>query len=393
MKPFDIAILGAGPAGMALAALAVSDNASRRVLLIDNAPLTERARQSRVLALSHGSKQILERAGLWDEQLVRCAIVRVHVSQRGRLGRTEVLAAELGVPALGYTMEYGALVASMAARLPEKVLVMRPANATHAATVIDQGHALQQLRVESAGTQSVQCCRLLVHAEGGLFGQANRPASEHSYDYQQHALVVRVRITGLPADMAWERFTEEGPIALVPLEPEHFSLVWCGSPAAAERRSSAGHQALAAELAQAYGERFSAQAVAVESAAQIYPLGLYWKEEAAAGNSVTIGNAAQTLHPVAGQSLNLALRDCAELLDALRAPSAHWPLQVAAWSDARKTDRRVTRGVTHAMAHYFASRFTPLQHGLGLGLLGLDAAPPLRKWVGRQLMMGTRRVA
>lgn len=391
MTPFDIAILGAGPAGMALAALAVSDKPNCSVLLIDNTSLAERARQSRVLALSHGSRQILERAGLWDDQLVRCAIARVHVSQRGRLGRTEVIAAELGVPALGYTMEYGALVTSMAARLPATVMLMRPARATRVATVLEQGQALQQLRVESAGAQSVQACRLLVHAEGGLFSDQNRAAFDQSHDYQQHALVVRVRIAGMPAQMAWERFTEEGPIALVPLEPEHFSLVWCGSPAATERRRSAGKQALALELAQAYGERFTAQAVAVESEAQIYPLGLHWTEETAFGNSVTIGNAAQTLHPVAGQSLNLALRDCAELLLALRGPNASWPLQIAAWADARKTDRRVTRGVTHAMAHYFASRFTPLQHGLGLGLLGLDVVPPLRNWVGKQLMMGTRR--
>ncbi len=391
MTPFDIAILGAGPAGMALAALAVADDPSRSILLIDKTSLAERGRQSRVLALSHGSKQILERAGMWDEGLVRCAIERVHVSQRGRLGRTEVVAAELGVPSLGYTMEYGALVLSMAARLPAGVTVMRPAHARHAGANLSLGQAVQQLRVESTGAHSDHGCRLLVHAEGGLFNEQSPANVDQSIDYQQHALVARVHIAGMPFGMAWERFTDEGPLALVPLEAEHFSLVWCASRQATARRRAAGPDALAAEFSIAYGERFSAQAVTVQSEPQIYPLGLHWTDDAAAGNSVTIGNAAQTLHPVAAQSLNLALRDCAELAQALRGPCTIWPAQVAAWAAGRKTDRRLTRSLTHAMAYFFASRFTPLQHGLGLGLLGLDALPPMRKLVGRQLMTGTRR--
>ena len=389
----EIAVLGAGPAGMAMAALAVADDQNRKVLLIDNSALSEKTKENRVLALSYGSKQILQQAGLWDESIVRCAIERVHVSQQGRLGRTEVKASDLGSPALGYTVEYGALLASMAARLPPQIQVLRPATAHLVESARINGLTTQSLNIEHENTIYQYHTSLLVRAEGGLFTEQNATLFDSSHDYQQHALIARVSIKGQKPGMAWERFTEEGPIALVPLEPGHFSLIWCGSPLQTAKRQKASPEALAAELALAYGERFSSHTVTIESEARIYPLGLNWREDIAQGRIVTIGNAAQTLHPVAGQGLNLALRDCAELVYALRTPAAQWPAQLNKWATHRKTDRRLTRGVTHAMAQFFATRFSPAQHLLGLGLLGLDAVPPLRHWVGRQLMLGTRKLS
>ncbi|MBX7229375.1 MAG: FAD-dependent monooxygenase [Burkholderiaceae bacterium] len=389
----DIAVLGAGPAGMAMAALAVADDPNRKILLIDNSTLAEKTKENRVLALSYGSKQILAQAGLWDESIVRCAIERVHVSQQGRLGRTEVRACDLGSPALGYTVEYGALVASMAARLPKQIQLIRPATAHLLENSRINGLTTQSLNIEQGNAIYPYATSLLVRAEGGLFTEQDSTLFDSSHDYQQHALIARIAIKGQKPSMAWERFTAEGPVALVPLEPGHFSLIWCGSPVQTARRQKASPEELAAELALVYGERFSACTVKLESEARIYPLGLNWREDIAQGRIVTIGNAAQTLHPVAGQGLNLALRDCIELVYALRVPAAQWPAQLSKWATHRKTDRRLTRGVTHAMAQFFATRFSPAQHLLGLGLLGLDAVPPLRHWVGNQLMLGTRTLS
>jgi 2-octaprenyl-6-methoxyphenol hydroxylase len=388
----DITVLGAGPAGMAMAALAAADDGNRKVLLIDSSALEDRVKETRVLALSHGSKQILQQARLWDETIVRCAIERVHVSQRGRLGRTEVRASDLGSPALGYTVEYGALIASMAARLPAQIHILRPATAHLLGSSNTAGRITQSLRVHQGEVSSQRNTCLLVRAEGGLFTEQDTKSFDTSHDYQQHALIARIAVKDQKAGTAWERFTDEGPIALVPLETGHFSLVWCGSPEQTARRQHVTAQQLGAELALVYGERFTAASITFESDVRVYPLGLNWREDIAQGGIVTIGNAAQTLHPVAGQGLNLALRDCVELVAALRTPATQWPVQLTAWADRRKTDRRVTRGVTHAMAQFFATRFSPVQHLLGLGLLGMDALPPLRNWVGRQLMLGTRRV-
>jgi 2-octaprenyl-6-methoxyphenol hydroxylase len=387
----DIVILGAGPAGMAFAALAVADAPDRRVLLIDQSALADKAREKRVLALSEGSRQILARAGLWDVALPRCAIAQVHVSQQGRLGRTMVTAAELGSPALGYSVEYGELLQTMAARLPDSIEVLRPASASPHGTVIGPQGVLQHLKVQHGEQSTVMLSQLLVRAEGGLFAEHDTSAFDASHDYHQHALLVRVRIIGLPAAQAWERFTDQGPIALVPLAPEHFSLVWCASPEESARRLALPPAALAVDLAAAYGERFTASAIQFESAPKVYPLGLNWRDDTATGGIVTLGNAAQTLHPVAAQGLNLALRDAAELVDALAAPATEWPQQTRQWAANRQTDRHTTRGLTHAMAQFFATRFAPVQHALGLGLLALDTVPPARRWVGRQLMLGARR--
>lgn len=370
-----IVIAGAGPVGATAGLLLARAGLAGALTLADARPAGA-AHDARAIALNHGSRVLLESLGAWPAEAT--PITSIHVSQRGRLGRTLIEHRDYGVPALGYVVPYDRLMAALGRALAGAGLPVR-----HDCAVRLLAERPKGVAVDLGG--EAREAGLLVLAEGGVFdAQAARTLRR---DYAQCALVTTVTAEHAPAGWAYERFTPDGPIALLPLGAQH-CLVWCGRPEDGARRQAADPADFAAELHRLFGDRVGRFVLAGPRA--LFPLGLNAHETLAEGHRVRIGNAAQTLHPVAGQGLNLGLRDAAALAQALAASPEDVAAALIRFAAARTLDRGLTTRLTDWMARVFATPLAPLQHGLGLGLIALDLIPGPRGLLARQMMQGKR---
>jgi 2-octaprenyl-6-methoxyphenol hydroxylase len=297
----EVRIVGAGPVGAVCALALRQQGIAARVL--EAQPADARA-DTRTLALSHGARLILERLGVWDGLDDVTPITRIHISQRGALGVARLSAAEAGVPALGYVLSYAALTAALKRALADAGIAVEYGVAVER---IESGAEVASLHL--ADGRSV-AAPLVVVADGGR-GEA-APAPKFARDYAQTAVVCEVK-TELPhANQAFERFTPEGPAALLP-KGDRYALVWTASNADAQRIAALPDDEFLAALYRHVGGR---QGLFLEaSPRKTFPLMLAWTGSEAADRVVRIGNAAQTLHPVAGQGFNIGLRDAWELAD------------------------------------------------------------------------------
>jgi 2-octaprenyl-6-methoxyphenol hydroxylase len=374
----DVAICGAGPVGLALAALLTRRGIDgSRIALIDARALGQSISDPRSIALAWGSRQLLEEVGAWP--LPSTAIHTIHVSRRGQLGRSVLDRAEHKLDALGYVTRYGDVVDALARAVERAgVQVIRPARVAsveeasdHVALALDDGRTIT--------------AQVAVGAEGGVFGQQEDKA--RTRDYGQSAVIARVSSATPIPHRAFERFTDEGPLALLPQEGAdgfQYALVWCVKPERAEALQAMEEARFLHELGEAFGGRLG-KFIKV-SARFAYPLGLN-AEPHATTRTVAVGNAAQTLHPVAGQGLNLGLRDAAVLARLLARCAG--PEGIGRFLDERAQDRKLTIAMTDAMARAFVGS-GPLQSVLGLGLAALDAVKPARTLLGELMMYGRR---
>lgn len=375
----DVAVCGAGPVGMALAALLAGRGvAGKRIALIDAKSLGQAISDPRSIALAWGSRMLLEELKAWP--LPATAIHEIHVSRRGRLGRSLMDRAEHKLPALGYVARYGDVVDALARSCESAgVTVIRPARVQSidergdgVALTLDDGRVLQ--------------AAVAVQAEGGIFGQQQDRSIKR--DYGQTGVIARISASNPIPFRAFERFTEEGPLALLPQEGKdghQYALVWCVKPGRAARLVELDDAAFLAELGEAFGSRLGR--FTGVSTRVAYPLGLN-ADARATSRTVAIGNAAQTLHPVAGQGMNLGLRDAAVLARVLAQEGAG-PRAVARFVDERQHDRRLTISITDAMARLFTDT-GPLQSLFGLSLAALDTVKPARMLLAELMMFGHR---
>jgi len=335
----DVLVRGAGPVGC-VAALALHASGKRVAVLSKEG----RPAGFRPIVLSYASRLILERLGVWAS-LSPTPIDTIHVSRAGGFGRTVFDAADAGVPALGYVLEYSALFVALH-RAVEDLLVDEELPA-----------------------------RCVVHAEG-----AAPDAEEHRYS--QDALVASVRFAPQAPATAFERFTAEGPLALLPLAGQ-YAVVWSMRPARARELLSAPETRFLEELAAAAGSR-PGHPLAVTTRA-VQPLALRVRKKCIAERAVYIGNAAQTLHPVAGQGLNLGLRDAWDLARIVRdAPDAGDPAVLRLFAERRGLDAGAAIRVTDFLARAFL-RSNPLT---GAALTALDIFPGPRRFFARRMIFG-----
>ena len=393
-----LAVVGAGPAGLALALLAHRLLPQARVTVFDARPADrDVSGDPRTLALSLGSVQLLERLQAWPAAAAQ-PILEVHVSQApptlaGERLRPEVRigAREQAVPMLGAVLRYGALVAPLQAAWQAACA----ADPDRARMVFGQPVTAVQNVAAGAEVDAgvVETAELAVIAEGGVFADQARKGLSH--DYQQTAWVGSVTLEGgAPAGTAFERFTREGPVALLPLPPQagdapglrRAALVWCVGSAedpVAELDDAQRLHVLRTLLPEAAGT------LRTLSPLKHFALGLNAETTLVQGRTVRIGNAAQTLHPVAGQGLNLGLRDAFALVQALReAPDVDAALRRVEWS--RAPDRWSTIAATDFLARSFTWQAPGLGALRGLGLAALQALPPLKGLLARQMMFGRR---
>jgi 2-octaprenyl-6-methoxyphenol hydroxylase len=396
-----LAVIGAGPAGLALALRAARALPAAQVTLFDARSVEhDVGRDPRALALSLGSVQLLRRLDAWPEHAAQ-PILEVHVSQAPPtlslpFGEPEVRirAADEGVPLLGAVLRYGALVAplqqawlALAAAQPQRLHTRfgSPVGALKALEAAEGGG----VEVDAGIAERFD---LAVVAEGGVFADQARKAITH--DYAQTAWVGGATLADAPSGVAFERFTRQGPLALLPLPPDaagerRAALVWCvtadDDPVA--DLGDAQRVAVLNTLLPAAAGR-----VVALSPLKHFPLGLNAERTLVQGRTVRIGNAAQTLHPVAGQGLNLGLRDAYELVQVLRdvrEPAAlDAALRRVEW--ARAPDRWGMIAVTDFLARSFTWTWPGLPAARGLGLAALQAAAPLKSLLARQMMFGRR---
>ena len=374
---FDIAICGAGPVGLALAALLVRHGAApASIALIDAKTIDQTSRDPRSIALSYGSRQIFEAINAWP--IVATQINQIHVTRRGHFGRTLIDRAEYDLPALGYVTRYGAMVSALNAHASAiGITLIRPATVS----AIAENDAAVTLTF--ADHEAVHA-KIMVQAEGGIFSEQTKKAMYR--DYAQTAIVAHVTASAPIAHRAFERFTDEGPLALLP-QDDGYALVWCVRADTAQRLLALNDPEFLQELGAAYGTRLGRFTASTQRNA--FPLGLN-AEPASSARTIAIGNAAQTLHPVAGQGLNLGLRD-ASVLARLLARQAE-PSALQEFAASRESDRNATIKLTDLMARIFASAPAGAlsQTLLGFSLGVVDGIKPAKNLLAEQMMFGRR---
>jgi 2-octaprenyl-6-methoxyphenol hydroxylase len=396
----DIAICGAGPVGLALAALLVKRGmAAQRIVVIDAKTLAQTQQDPRSIALSYGSRQIMEQVGAWP--IAATDIHQIHVSRRGQFGRTMIDREQHHVPALGYVTRYGAIVSALANACTQAgVRMMRPTQVA-SSSEHDDGVILQVN--DQSGNQGDQgdqggnaapnltlSAKIVVQAEGGIFGEQSNKALHR--DYAQTALIAQIRVESPLRHRAYERFTDEGPLALLPQEDgsgrfDTYALVWCVKPETASALLALDDATFLAQLGSAFGSRLGR--FISSTPRMVFPLGLNANPSKSA-RCVAIGNAAQTLHPVAGQGLNLGLRDATVLARFLAQEVGSASLQ--RFDQARQDDRALTVRLTDTMARIFTS---DSEHSIAQGLLGaslgvIDAIDPAKHMLAELMMFGRR---
>lgn len=385
---YDIAIAGGGLVGVSAALLLAQSRPDWRVALIDPEPAAPQKRtlrpsfDARTSALSAGSIDCLTALGCWEPLAPHAGpIQRVHVSDRGYLPGQLLEAPAYGRESLGCVVPNESLgeVLLGALQCQGKVTTV-----TASVTQMQFTDAYVEL---SLGDANRLKANLLVVADG-----ANSPCRQRlgitvsRNEYAQNALVANVQVSKVHQQVAYERFTDEGPLALLPLaDPHQLALVWTLPPARAEALINDDEAAFLNELQARFGYRLG-RFIAV-GRRSTYPLSRCEANEQVRSRLVLVGNAAHSLHPVAGQGFNLALRDCQQLAASVQAESDPGQLStLLAYQQLRDRDQRITSGLADTMVRMFSQKklgAVTLRH---LGLLGLEALPPLKTAFGRQMM-------
>lgn len=381
----SLAIVGGGPVGMALA-LALERHVPRSVALslFEVKARADVAKDARTLALSHGSRLILERLGVDFDAIGATAITSIHVSQRGAFGRTLLSAQESGVPALGYTVSYAQLAAALQRRIEAAPIDYLTATKV---TALREEAELVDMELESASGAGRSRAQIVAVADGGRGIAGVTAGAARERDYGQWALSAQVSTEVPHGGRAYERFTDHGPMALLPVG-ERMALVWCDSAERTQARLELAEDAFLRALHEQFGDR--AGAFFGLGTRTAFALKLRYSANNLSGRRVVlVGNAAQTLHPVAGQGFNLGLRDAWQLSELLRTAAVlQWVEALAKFRAARAWDRRIGIGFTDVLIRTFSTANPVLGLSRSIGLAALDALPPARRALARSMIFG-----
>ncbi len=386
---FDIAIVGGGMVGASLAV--ALRPLGMRIALIEAVPHDAAEQPSfdeRTTAMSNGSRRILQTLGVWPAVAgAATPIARIHVSDRGRFGFARIDAREQGLQAMGYVVPNRALGAALWARLGEggSLRVFCPAEVAQ----VTPGDDAVALRVAVRGGAEVALrAHLVVAADGAQSAvRAAFGVDARVRDYQQSAVITTVLPQRFHEHVAYERFTASGPLALLPLEDGRCTLVLTLESAAAQSAMEWSDAQFLAEVQERFGLRLGRFLKVGRRA--VYPLSLTRAAQTSAGRCVVIGNAAQSLHPVAGMGFNLGLRDVASLAELLAEGRGAGGFDAGARSlleayDAwRAADRGGIIAFTDGLVRLFSTSLGPLPRLRNLGLLAFDLLPPAKAALSR----------
>lgn len=387
----DILIAGGGLVGAALA-IALRDT-GLSITVVEPVPPRSASQPSfddRSTALAAGSRRILDAMGAWDGIADdACPIRHVHVSQQKRFGVAHLDAAEEGLPALGYVAPNRVLGNVLQGMLQDSAAI----DFRCPATVVDveQGSSAASVTLDENGSQQLLQAHLVVVADGARSPLREQLGIEaRHWDYAQVAIIANIE-TELPNEgVAYERFTPEGPLALLPLGDNRMALVLVENADNAEQVFTLDDAAFAARIEQRFGKRLG-RISRVGTRAR-YPLSLVTAKQQRQGRAVILGNAAHSLHPIAGQGFNLSLRDVATLADVIVEhrdqldSEAGIDAALDAYIRWRRADQRKVVAFTDLLNRLFTIPFGVAAHARGLGLFGLDLFPAARHQFARQAM-------
>ena len=384
MKPWDVVIVGGGMVG---ASFALALRATKlRTLLIEGVPPDSSAQPSfdeRTTALGNGSRQIFESLGVWNAMAADASAIRsIHVSDAGRFGVARLDAREQGVPAFGYVVPNRTIGRVLWRELREapNITLVVPAQ-VKAATLSEEFVELEVLA--EGGTECIRAAVAVAADGAGSVLRASAGIDADIEDYEQVAIVVNAATERPNTGEAFERFTPSGPLAVLPTAGGGYTVVWAVRPERAAELTALDDAAFAAELLAEFGWRVGRWTRVGRR--HTYPLALSRAAETVAGRVVLIGNAAQALHPVAGQGFNLGLRDAATLAEMLAAAAAapdfgELLARFAAW---RAEDRKGVTRFTDGLVKLFGSDLPGMGLVRNFGLLLFDMSPAAKRALSR----------
>lgn len=376
----DIVVVGGGPVG-ALFALALAQSGySIQVLEARKNP--RNSSMQRTLALSYGTRLVLERLGVWSALREVTSIQAIHISQRGSLGVTRLSASEESLPELGAVVDYRELDAAL-----HQALARSEVSVVLDAKVVTAESTAQYAWVEFLqGNQTKYVsARLAVIADGG------RGSEERiQRDYAQHALITWVKSELPHQHIAYERFTDEGPMALLPHQ-DGFAVVLTAAPERIEQLLQLSDQEFLSALYNHFGERVG-RFMSVRARSS-FPLNTSRVREIVKPHRVMIGNAAHIMHPVAGQGFNLGVRDAWTLAEHI----LHTPAQelgsmpmLQRYAAVRGVDVGASMWFTDQLVHAFNHPSAVVSHARSMGLMLLQQVPPLKHFVAQRMIFGAR---
>ena len=386
-KCYDVVIIGGGPVGMALVIALQKYGLS--TLLLEARGLPEKDEDPRPLALSLGSRLILERLNVWNKLSEPTPISTIHISNQGSLGRTLITTEDAGVPDLGYVVNYHNLFKAMYTKVQEADAdYSAGAKVTNFETCADHG----QVDFEYENEDKQVTAKLLVLADGGRLTAQIKDIDYVVHEYEQWAIVANITTEIPQSGIAYERFTPDGPVAMLP-SGDHFALVWTVSPDMAQTIIAMDESVFLAKLHDHFGDRLGRF---IKSGKRTgFPLSLKYATPNTSQRIALVGNAAQTLHPVAGQGFNLGLRDAWELANVVLASSdmaaeIGTPTMLSRFREKRQIDRNAGRIFTDSLVKLFSNDNVLLKNASGIGLCALDNIPPLKRFVARRMIFGAR---
>ena len=378
----DLTIIGGGPVGASLA-LALRDS-GLNICVLEARPKNSASNDVRALAVSYGSRLLLQRIGIWDALHDVSAIRTIHISQRQSFGRALLRATELNVPELGYVLPYSVLQDAL-----DNALQCGHITAIYSASVTQlQGEAESAaIEYQQNGERHAVRTRLAIVADGGKLLVQQHPPEVH--DYGQSALITHITCSSPQAEMAYERFTLQGPVALLPFQ-NGYELVWTAPHRQAQEMLAWDDAKFLDELQRHFGDRVGEFLTVGKRTC--FPLGLKRAAKLTPmPYTVLLGNAAQTMHPVAGQGFNMGLRDAWELSQKIL-DTAHEELGTSRMLDAYRTQRRTDReaGIrfTDGLVRLFSNDLPLVSAGRATALSALDCFPFAKSFVAKRMMFG-----
>lgn len=398
---YDLVIVGAGMVGASLAC--ILDGAAQekplRILLVESAVIDLKAApaqpsfDARSTVLSHGTVNYLRSLDLWQTLAPEAAaITRIHVSDQGRYGAVRMSSEEQGVDALGYVIENRLLGAMFNRALSEtQALEVCSGIQVSGISPVESG---MQVQLEKDNETTALTARLVVLAEGGRSGLCEKLGiHRHREEYNQQAVIANVAFSQPHDNVAYERFTPTGPLALLPLPDlagEHrAALVWTKSTEQADQLLELPDQTFLAQLQAEFGSRLGDFTRAGQR--NSYPLSKVEAEEQVRPGLVLLGNVAHSLHPVAGQGFNLAFRDtmrlAALLLDCASQELSPGDIHLLhRYRDETESDQDLTAAFSHYMTRLFSTENPAAVWARKFGLFSIDLVLPLRKAFARRAM-------
>ncbi|MEI8117787.1 MAG: FAD-dependent oxidoreductase [Methylophilaceae bacterium] len=387
--PQPIIIIGGGPVGATLALLLVKQGSS--VTVLEARSFGAAHSESRALALSFGSRRILEKLGLWGALSTQATPINsIHVSQKGSFGRTQMNAGDYHQEALGYVLSYGVLSAALDHAIADAKSVNFIFEASASSIVYDVSQAT--VTYTNGGLAHSISSPLVVLADGGRTLDELTGLSRETKEYGHDALVTKVRAELPHHNVAYERFTANGPIALLPNGGEFdFSLVWTGEKSFITSMLSLSDADFLEKFHQQFGDRVG-DFLSVEKRLS-FPLKMAQLKPDAQQSKhlVVIGNAAQTMHPVAGQGFNVGLRDAESLAQYIASASADElgsAYMLASYQASRKSDTKGGLFFTDFLVNLFSNDLVGLSALRGASLGVFDVIKPVKKYLVGKMSFG-----